>query len=222
MERIQHTRLVNTQFTSNTYILSKEKEKSVWLVDPGDFQLVWEWMKLNDTEIVAGILLTHTHFDHLYGINEVLAEFPQCPIYVANEYGKDALFDAKKNSSHYAPIGDIIVASNAVVQFYNKSFSLWTDVVLDVFPTPGHSEDSVCLQVGNLLFTGDTLIYNLRTITKLRGGDIIKLRDSIELLQTLSGRGLWVCPGHNEEFELDGYDLRKALNANAPAMNSQL
>ena len=203
---------------ANCYIVSEGTE--AFIVDPGgDAEKI---IRAAHGLKVRYILLTHTHFDHLYGINEVLAEFPQCPIYVANEYGKDALFDAKKNSSHYAPIGDIIVASNAVVQFYNKSFSLWTDVVLDVFPTPGHSEDSVCLQVGNLLFTGDTLIYNLRTITKLRGGDIIKLRDSIELLQTLSGRGLWVCPGHNEEFELDGYDLRKALNANAPAMNSQL
>ena len=172
--------------------------------------------------MVVGIMLTHTHFDHLYGINALLEKFPQCPIYVANEYGKAALFDAKKNSSRYAPIGDVVITPDANIRLYDPCLSLWPDVTLHVFPTPGHSEDSVCLQVGNLLFTGDTLIYNLRTITKLRGGDTVKLTKSLETLQSLSGKGLHICPGHNEEFELDGYDLRKALNAKAPALNKQL
>ena len=215
---IQHTRLINTQFTSNTYILSKENETSIWLVDPGDVQAVFNWMQENDKKNVSGILLTHAHFDHLYGINDVLEKFPQCPVYVANEYGKTLLFDPRKNSSYYAPIDDVVVASAADIRFYNTTLALWPDVTLNVIYTPGHSDDSVCLKVDNLLFTGDTLIYNLRTVTKLRGGDTLKLKDSLEVLQTLLGQGLWVCPGHGEEFKLDGYDLRKAVNAKSSGM----
>ena len=213
---IQFVRLVNTQFTSNTYILSKEDEKAVWLVDPGDIQPVWQWMQAHGKKEVLGVLLTHGHFDHLYGINKVLEEYPQCSIYVANEYGKSLLFDARKNNSYYAPIEDVVVSSAADVRLYNNSLALWPNVTLKVLFTPGHSEDSVCLRVGKLLFTGDTLIHNLRTVTKLRGGDTLKLKDSIEILRTLLGQGLHVCPGHNEEFELDGYDLRKAISAKAP------
>ena len=207
------TRLVNTQFTSNTYILSKEGEKSVWIVDPGDVQPVFDWLQLNKKEMVAGILLTHTHFDHIYGINEVLEKFPQCPVYVANEYGKSLLFDAKKNNSYFAPIDNVVIKSDAQIELYLPSMALWPNVTLNVLHTPGHSEDSVCLQIDNLLFTGDTLIHNLRTVTKLRGGDTVKLNASLELLKTLSGKGLHVCPGHGEEFEFDGYDLKKALKS---------
>ena len=218
MERVQHTRLVNTKFTSNTYILSKEGEKSVWVVDPGDVQPVFDWMQLNEKEMVAGILLTHTHFDHFYGATEILQRF-SCPIYIANEYGKNGLFDAKQNGSRYSDYNVVTVPNGANILLYPDTIQLWPNEMLSILHTPGHSEDSVCLQVDDLLFTGDTLIYNLRTVTKLRGGDIVKLRDSIELLQTLSGKGLRVCPGHNEEFKLDGYDVRKALYSKAPTMS---
>ena len=218
MERVQHTRLVNTQFTSNTYILSKEGEKSVWIVDPGDVQPVFDWMQLNEKEMVAGILLTHTHFDHFYGATEILQRF-SCPIYIANEYGQNGLFDAKQNGSRYSDYSVVTVPNGANILLYPNTIQLWPNEILSILHTPGHSEDSVCLMVDKLLFTGDTLIYNLRTITKLRGGNLVKLRTSIELLQTLSGKGLWVCPGHNEEFMLDGYDVRKALSANAPTMS---
>ena len=218
MERVQHTRLVNTQFTSNTYILFKEGEKVVWVVDPGDVQPVFDWMQLNEKEMVAGILLTHTHFDHFYGATEILQRF-SCPIYIANEYGQNGLFDAKQNGSRYSDYNVVTVPNGANILLYPDTIQLWPNEMLSILHTPGHSEDSVCLQVDDLLFTGDTLIYNLRTVTKLRGGDIVKLRDSIELLQTLSGKGLRVCPGHNEEFMLDGYDVRKALSANAPTMS---
>ena len=218
MERVQHTRLVNTQFTSNTYILFKEGEKVVWVVDPGDVQPVFDWMQLNEKEMVAGILLTHTHFDHFYGATEILQRF-SCPIYIANEYGQNGLFDAKQNGSRYSDYNVVTVPNGANILLYPDTIQLGPNEMLSILHTPGHSEDSVCLQVDDLLFTGDTLIYNLRTVTKLRGGDIVKLRDSIELLQTLSGKGLRVCPGHNEEFMLDGYDVRKALSANAPTMS---
>ena len=209
---VKEERVVNCRFKSNTYILIYAMDENVWLVDPGDVQAVFHWMQENDKKNVSGILLTHAHFDHLYGINDVLEKFPQCPVYVANEYGKTLLFDPRKNSSYYALIDDIVIFEDADVRVYDSSLSLWPGVMLNVFHTPGHSDDSVCLQVENLLFTGDTLIYNLRTVTKLRGGDTLKLKESLETLQSLSGKGLHVFPGHGEEFELDGYDLRKAVN----------
>ena len=215
-EWLKVERFVNGSFTSNTYVVAHQKEKNIWLIDPGDVSPIWDWMNQNKKTKIEGVLLTHGHFDHLYGINKVLEEYPQCSIYVANEYGKSLLFDARKNNSYYAPIEDVVVSSAADVRLYDNSLALWPDVTLKVLFTPGHSEDSVCLQVDNLLFTGDTLIHNLRTVTKLRGGDTLKLKDSIEILRTLLGQGLHVCPGHNEEFELDGYDLRKAINAKAP------
>ncbi len=207
---IQHTRFINQLFNSNTYILSQDVANNVWIVDPVDMRLVFEWMKVHGKTEITGILLTHTHFDHILGINEIIDKFPQCLVFVANDYNKKALEKPRINNSYFAGT-PFTISRTDCVRIYQKRIALWDNLDMDIFPTPGHSEDSVCLRIDNLLFTGDTLIYNLRTVTKLRGGDIMKLRATLDFLQTLSGLGLHVCPGHNEEFELDGYDLRTAI-----------
>ena len=77
--------------------------------------------------------------------------------------------------------------------------------------TPGHTDASVCVNVEKYLFTGDTLINELKTVTKLPTGDVGKLKDSLNVLQEMKGKGYTVCPGHGEMFELDEYNLNKAL-----------
>lgn len=49
---------------------------------------------------VEGVLLTHAHFDHIYGLPLLLEKFPNVAIYT-NEWGKAALADAKLNMSLY-------------------------------------------------------------------------------------------------------------------------
>ena len=207
-------RFVNTWFTSNTYILSHKEYDNVWLVDPGDIQPITEWIKKNGKKNVSGILLTHAHFDHIYGINEILNDYPLCIIYTANDYGRELLYDAKKNASRYSEIGPIVVEKSAGILFYEQALHLWPDICMSVFRTPGHSDDSVCLSLEGILLTGDTLIKDLRTVTKVKGGSVEKLEHSIALLESLKGRGFMVMPGHNEPFPLDGYDLSKATKKN--------
>ncbi|MCQ2285310.1 MAG: MBL fold metallo-hydrolase [Bacteroidales bacterium] len=211
--QVKYNRFVNSQFTSNTYVLYTIGSEEVWLVDPGDVAPVWQWMKESGKTKVKGMLLTHTHFDHCYGVNEVLDRFPDALLFVANEQGANALKDAKLNNSFFTGKPFVIEAENNL-RYFQSDFELWDEVAIHAFFTPGHSEDSVCFLIEKLLFTGDTLIHNLRTITKLRGGNTVKLRESLDFLQTLNGRNCHVCPGHNEEFELDGYDLSIAVKMN--------
>ena len=203
-------RFVNTWFTSNSYILSLENYDNVWVVDPGDIQPITNWLQKNRKKTVSGILLTHAHFDHIYGINDVLNLFPQCTVFIANEYGRELLFDAKKNASRYSEMGPVVVNRSALIQFFEKELKLWPGVSMSIYQTPGHSDDSVCLWIDNILLTGDTLIKDIRTVTKVKGGSVEKLEQTITILETLKGKGLMVMPGHNEPFPLDGYDLSKA------------
>lgn len=210
---IQHTRLINSQFNSNTYILSKENESSVWLVDPGDTLPVFEWMDHQHKTTVAGILLTHTHFDHIYGVNDILEKFPDCVIYVANDYGKEGLTNTKQNGSKYTGM-PIVIERTDNVRFIENEMVLWPDVTLTSQITPGHSDDSICFIIDNLLFSGDTLIKDVRTVTKLRGGSVEKLNHTVSIIEQWKGKGYHICPGHGEEFELDNYDLRKVTHTN--------
>ena len=62
--------------------------------------------------------------------------------------------------------------------------------------TPGHSEGSICFWIGNNFFSGDTIIPDCKTITKLRGGSEEKLKRSIELIRQKIYQGMILYPGH--------------------------
>ena len=80
------------------------------------------------------------------------------------------------------------------------------------FLAPGHSDGGICMTAGSYLFTGDTLLQGLRTVTKLYCGSKEKLGHTLDKIRELQGKGYLVCPGHGECFPLDGYDLSKALS----------
>lgn len=206
---LEVTRFINSRFTSNTYVLSHPEHDDIWVVDPGDTKPVFEWMKTHQMTNVKGFLLTHAHFDHIYGINIILSRFPDCVVFIANAYGNEALHNPKVNGSKYTEEGPIVIADNAKVEFFGDTMLLWEGVEIKTINTPGHSEDSQCLLVEGMLFTGDTLIKDVRTITKLKGGSVEKLDESMKVIAALKGSNLKVMPGHGEEFELDGYDLNK-------------
>lgn len=208
---LEVTRFVNSRFSSNTFILSHPEHDGVWVVDPGDTEPVFEWMKTHQKTSIVGILLSHAHFDHIYGVNEMLSHFPECVVYIANEYGLNALHNPKVNGSKYTEEGPIEIAENAKVEFYGDTIQLWDEVTMKTINTPGHSDDSQCLLVDGMLFTGDTLIKDVRTVTKLKGGSVEKLEESMKVIASLKGNSLRVMPGHGEVFGLDEYDINKSI-----------
>lgn len=209
---LEVTRFVNSRFGSNTFILSHPEHDDAWVVDPGDTEPVFGWIQSNQKTSVTGILLTHAHFDHIYGMNEIVSRYPSCKVYVANEYGLNALHNPIINGSKYTEEGPIEIAENAKVEYCRDTMQLWDGVEMKTINTPGHSDDSQCLLVDGMLFTGDTLIKDVRTVTKLKGGSVEKLEESIKVISALKGNSLRVMPGHGDEFELDEYDLSKMNN----------
>ena len=204
-------RFVNSRFISNAYILYKEEETDIWLIDPGDTEPIFEWL-LSNKKSIKGILLTHAHFDHIYGVNGILEKYPTTPIYVANETGREILFDAKRNGSKFTEEGGFVISNTADIRMVDEEMQLWKNITINAFITPGHSEDSVCYLIEDRLFTGDTLIKDIRTVTKLKSGSVDKLATTIDFLSELKGRGLIVMGGHEDSFDLDRYDLSVAIN----------
>lgn len=208
---LEVTRFVNSRFGSNTFILSHSEHDDVWVVDPGDTEPVFEWMQKHQKTSVTGILLTHAHFDHIYGMNEIVSRYPSCIVYVANEYGLNALHNPKINGSKYTEEGPIEIAENTKMEYYNELMQLWDGVEMKTINTPGHSDDSQCLLVDGMLFTGDTLIKDVRTVTKLKGGSVEKLEESMKVIAALQGKNLRVMPGHGDVFDLDSYDIKNSI-----------
>ena len=66
---------------------------------------------------------------------------------------------------------------------------------LHVIFTPGHTAGSVCVRLGSLLFTGDTLFAGDIGRTDLFGGDEQQMKASLKKLAQLP-HDLKIYPGH--------------------------
>lgn len=190
---MQVTKIVNDIFKSNTYILEDDSSASVWLVDCGDTD---NMIPLLHSKQIDGVLLTHAHFDHIYGLNKLLTIYPECRI-ITNHYGREGLLSAKKNTSffHETPFvlnekENIIVIEDGIE--VNIGFTS-----AKAFFTPGHSESCISYIINDYLFSGDSYIPGAKVVTNFPGADKFKAAFSMELIKSLV-LNKTLCPGHGE------------------------
>lgn len=179
---------------ANCYILFKEDSKNALIVDPGGepekIKKVIADLKANP----LAIILTHTHFDHIGGIDTIRDTY-DIPVYVdANE--EDWLVDGSKNLS--ARIGDLITAKPAEYLFQPNETLTIEDFSFKVLPTPGHSPGGVSFVFSDDSFvvTGDALFAGSIGRTDLPGSQPEQLLTSVrEQLFTLPEE-YTIYPGH--------------------------
>lgn len=183
--------IVNAVFDSITWLLFEVEGNRVWLVDCGDWERITE--KVEDRRI-EGVLLTHAHFDHIYGLPRLTERFPEVIVFT-NEEGREALANEQMNMSKYQ--GDPVRyrGSNVVLCGEGAEISLFEGVSARVYETPGHNPSSICYKVGDYLFTGDAYIPGAKVVTTLPGGDKAQAARSLERILMLA-KGKKVCAGH--------------------------
>ena len=189
--------ITNTIFTSKTYILSKEGCDKAWLVDIGDVEPVMSFLREKNLR-VEGVLLTHAHFDHIYGLEALAGHFPDCKVIVC-EYAKQALASDKLNMSRYH--GDRINYNkdNVVVVHEGESMKLFEDEPQMVFyETPGHNPGCLTMVLGNIIFTGDAYIPGVGANTRLPRANKEQAKESLERILRLA-EGKTVLSGHDTE-----------------------
>lgn len=209
-------RFVNKIFNSNTFLLTKKEEENVWIVDPGDSSsLISDWIK-NENRNLAGVLLTHAHFDHMYGLNHLIELFPSAEIY-ASPFAKEIMTSPKLNGSLYQEIPFTIHKSAYNFIGEGDTISLWNEKTLFVYETPGHSPDSISFFAEDNLFTGDALIPGIKVFTKLKNGNKLQAENSINKIVTLFGPDTMIWPGHEENCLLRSLVSDEQLNKNHSA-----
>lgn len=187
-------KVINDIFSSNTYLIFDENSRDVWLIDSGDIEKVIQL--LPPKSIVEGVFLTHTHFDHIYGINVLLHHFPNVTVYVA-EYGFNALYSAKKNLSFYHDTPLEYEGKDVTILHEGDTVEIFQGTDVKVFETPGHSPDSLTFLIDNYLFTGDAYIPKTPVVSKLPSGNKILAEQSKNKIINLS-KGKIICPGHGD------------------------
>lgn len=192
---------------TNCYILGDEETKACAVIDPGDDAPdVIAAVKKLGLELKA-VLLTHGHYDHTTGVPGVHEAAPEVPIYI-----------------HQADVA-ANAAPGGLMMPYMEGLTYWDEgdtvkvgsLTVEVLHTPGHSEGSVTLRVGEVLFTGDTLFRGSMGRTDFPGGSYRKIMASLRRLYELPG-DYQVCPGHEglstlQQERKSNYYMQEAMGS---------
>ncbi|HEY5462823.1 MAG TPA: MBL fold metallo-hydrolase [Hanamia sp.] len=203
-------RIENNPIKSNCYIIHIIGERYAIIIDPGSYELTPIENYIKDNCLIPElIILTHEHFDHIWGVEQLRSTYG-CKLVASNECS-DAIVEPKKNLSlFYDQVG--VYCSKADIVFTEELHTvLWHDLIIELYKTPGHSKGSICILLGRFLFTGDSLLKNDKTITKLPGGNKDQLNESIKLIYSLQHMFDKIFPGHNEEFILEESNLNQLV-----------
>lgn len=184
--------VINSVFRSCSYILTHAGHS--WLVDCGDVDQILPYIK----GTLCGILLTHGHFDHIYGLNQLLNLYPDVPVYT-NDCGLETLYDDKLNfSKFYGNNLQLQPVNNIRILHDGDEFELFDGVKVHAVFTPGHSPCCVTWVLDDMMFTGDSYIPGVKTVTNLPHCDKKQAACSEILIKKLAEHRT-VYPGHAPE-----------------------
>ncbi|MFO3664777.1 MBL fold metallo-hydrolase [Anaerococcus sp. ENR0831] len=156
--------------------------------------LVTDYIKDNNI-IIDFILQTHTHFDHVLGL-EYYKNLYNVDVFASSE-SRDIANDKYYNLAY--EYDDL----NVPIDNFLKDNKIFTDFKIKALKTPGHSLDSISYLVGDYLFSGDTLFRGSIGRTDFPGGDYETLIGSINEKYRVLDSNTVVYPGHGEKTSLD-------------------
>jgi len=195
---------------TNAYLVTVKKDELEsggrergFIIDPGmNPKRLLE--RIAGMEIEA-IVLTHAHFDHMGGVDEV-RKAAGCPVYI-HDLEADWLTDPRKNGSMRWQDVTPPLSTDAAEYALEEGQRLGLlGETFKVMHTPGHSPGSVSLLYGNHLFSGDVLFKQSVGRTDLPGGKEVDLYNSIRNKLYKLDPNVIVYPGHGPRTTI-GYEM---------------
>ncbi|MBO8171165.1 MAG: MBL fold metallo-hydrolase [Bacillaceae bacterium] len=180
---------------TNAYVIKDNQGRGI-VIDPA--QAAEPLVQAVQDLSVEAILLTHAHFDHIAGLNEI-RELTGAPVYI-HPSEQDWLADPMKNgSARWPEVGGPVQCERADYELADGQELNLLGRTWKVRHTPGHSPGGVSFITGDYVFSGDALFAGSIGRTDLPGGDYEQLITSIQdKLMVLLDETV-VYPGHGPQ-----------------------
>lgn len=161
------------------YLIHDHASNTAAIVDPAwEVNEVLDFADSKDIKI-TDILLTHSHHDHINGLQQTL-EHSDAKIHLlkpeATFWGANLNKPVLHHGADQIQIGDSTVK---------------------ILHTPGHTPGSACYQVGNDLIAGDTLFVFGCGRCDLAGGDPEEMFQTLKKMKAELPASTVLHPGHN-------------------------
>lgn len=204
MSDVKIGRMMIGSYQTNCYFLFREETKKAIVIDPADNgKLIYDKLTQNGFSVEA-ILLTHGHFDHIWGSKE-LRELSGAKIYALDK--EQTLCESVDNNLSamvgraYTVVPDEYVSDGAELTFDGIAFK--------VIATPGHTIGSCCYYVekAGILISGDTLFQESTGRTDFPTGSMSSIVRSIREKLFVLPDETKVYPGHGDSTTI-GYEKK--------------
>ncbi len=196
MGELKIGRMVMGPVGTNCYFVYDSEDKKAVVFDaPCDGAGIYNGLKSKGIE-VAGVFLTHGHFDHIMGANE-LRKAASCKVY-AYEAEEDVCENTHNNCTEQ--IGRIYTVKCNRYLKDGEEIDI-EGVKCTLIATPGHTHGSCCyyFEDAGMLISGDTLFCGSVGRSDLpTGSEATLIRSIREKLMCLPD-DVKVYPGHGEE-----------------------
>ncbi len=161
------------------YLLHDHASNTAALVDPA-----WEVDKIlrlaqQKNIKITDILLTHSHHDHINGLEQMLNS-TDAQVHLLKEEAKFWGENLSKPMLHHG--GDTLKLGNSEIK---------------ILHTPGHTPGSACFYLGSDLIAGDTLFVFGCGRCDLPGGDPEQMFHTLNRIKTELPAATILHPGHN-------------------------
>lgn len=193
-------RIPVSSYATNCYIVSDETKEAI-IIDPGySTGSILDLIEKEGLDIKY-IVLTHGHGDHIGAVEE-LVQALEVPV-IAHKQEEDLLADPNINLSKIMETGpislkaDILVDEGDILEFGNLKATY--------LHTPGHTKGCMCIDFGDVVFTGDTIFKASIGRTDFPGGKHEDIINSIKnKIFSLDDKTV-LLSGHGDQTEV-GYE----------------
>ena len=197
-------RFVNELMTSNCYIVADEASKHCICIDPASEESLREIEFIEKNGLTLDyIILTHEHTDHNWGVNSLRNHFSGSKLVCSDSCNK---YVKKTNRAYFLFYYDdpdycYEIAPADILISNQEDTILWMGNIIKLLLTPGHSYGSMCIDVDEMLFTGDT-IMPYKPYFNGRDSNEEDWIESVEFIKSHYSKDTIIYPGHGNLLTL--------------------